>query len=103
MSIVKYPGGKKRELDIIKQYMPQKIELTFDKSVNTYILERTWHKNQKCKQNADGSVYLTFESNQLQETLYWVLHFGAAVTVMNPPELKEMYKDEIKKMAGKIK
>ena len=82
---------------------PQKIELTFDKSVNTYILERTWHKNQKCKQNPDGSVYLSFETNQMQETLYWVLHFGAAVTVLNPPELKEMYKEEIKKMAGKIK
>ena len=82
---------------------PQKIELVFDKSVNTYILERTWHKNQKCKQNADGSVYLSFESNQLQETLYWVLHFGAAVTVLNPPELKEMYKEEVKKMAKHIK
>ena len=82
---------------------PQKIELMFDKSVNTYILERTWHKNQKCKQNPDGSVYLSFESNQLQETLYWVLHFGAAVTVLNPPELKEMYKEEIKKMAKNIK
>ena len=27
----------------------QKIELIFDKSINTYILERTWHKNQNCR------------------------------------------------------
>lgn len=26
-------------------------------------------KNQKCRQEKDGSVYLSFESNQLQETL----------------------------------
>ncbi len=77
---------------------PQKIELMFDKSINTYILERTWHKNQKCKQNADGTVYLCFESNQIQETLYWVLRFGSAVTILNPPELKELYKAEVKKM-----
>lgn len=82
---------------------PQKIELLFDKSINTYILERTWHKNQKCKQNSDGTVYLNFESNQIQETLYWTLRFGAAVTILNPPELKAMYKDEVKKMAKKTK
>lgn len=80
-----------------------KIELLFDKSINTYILERNWHKNQKCRQNDDGSVYLSFESNQLQETLYWVLHFGSAVEILNPPELKEKYKDELKKMLKKSK
>jgi hypothetical protein len=48
----------------------QKIELLFDKFVNTYILERTWHKKQKCRQKRDGSVYLSFESNQLQEVLF---------------------------------
>ncbi len=76
----------------------KKIELIFDKSINTYILERTWHKNQKCYQTEDGSVHLSFESNQLQETLYWVLHFGSAVKIENPPELKQMYKEEVKKM-----
>lgn len=76
----------------------QKIELLFDKSVNTYILERTWHKNQKCKQNKDGSVLLSFESNQIQETLHWALSFGSAVKVLDPPELKEAYKNEVKKM-----
>ncbi|MCR4579288.1 MAG: WYL domain-containing protein, partial [Treponema sp.] len=79
-----------------------KIELIFDKSVNTYILERTWHKNQKCYQDEDGSVHLSFESNQLQETLYWVLHFGSAVKIENPPELKELYKAEVKKMMKNI-
>lgn len=79
----------------------QKIELLFDKSINTYILERTWHKNQECHQNKDGSVYLSFESNQMQETLYWVLHFGSAVQILNPPDLKETYKTELKKMMEK--
>lgn len=80
----------------------QKIELLFDQSINTYILERTWHKNQICRQNDDGSVYLSFESNQIQETLYWVLHFGSAVQILNPPELKEKYKTELKKMLEKL-
>lgn len=78
-----------------------KFELIFDKSINTYILERTWHKNQECFQDDDGNVHLTFESNQLQETLYWVLHFGSAVKIINPPELIKLYKEEVKKMSLK--
>lgn len=75
---------------------PKKIELVFNSSINTYILERTWHVNQKCKQEKDGSVYLSFMSNQLQETLHWVMSFGSKVQILNPPELIEMVKEEIK-------
>lgn len=79
----------------------KKIELLFSKEINTYILERTWHVNQECHQNEDGSVYLSFNSNQLQETLHWVMSFGAQVKVINPPELKEMIKVEVEKL-GKL-
>jgi predicted DNA-binding transcriptional regulator YafY len=80
----------------------KKIELLFDKSINTFILERTWHKKQECRQNEDGSVYLSFESNQLQETLWWVLGFADAVQILNPPELKNMYKEKVQKMMQKL-
>ena len=80
----------------------QKIELLFDKSINTYVLERTWHKNQNCYQNEDGTVYLSFESNQIQETLYWVLRFGSTVQILNPPELKKLYKEEVQKMIKRV-
>ncbi len=82
---------------------PKKIELIFDASINTMILERTWHKDQECHQNEDGSVYLSFSSNQIEETLYWVLHFGSAVEVINPPELKSMVESEIRKMSSRYK
>lgn len=77
---------------------PKKIELLFNSNLNTYILERVWHVNQECKQNPDGSVYLSFMSNQLQETLHWVLSFGSSVKVLNPPELQNKLKEEIKKL-----
>lgn len=76
---------------------PEKIELLFDKTINTYILERTWHKNQECHQNEDGSVYLSFTSNQDQETLFWVMKFGSKVKVLNPPTLREKVIEELKK------
>ena len=65
------------------------IELQFEKNVSTLILERTWHKNQTIKQNKDGSVYLSFDTNQIEETLHWILQFCGYVKVLNPPILKE--------------
>ena len=80
----------------------QKIELLFDKSSNTYVLERTWHKNQNCYQNEDGTVYLSFASNQIHETLYWVLRFAGSVQILNPPKLKELYKEKLEKIMKRI-
>lgn len=80
---------------------PKKIEILFASTINTLILERTWHSGQECHQNEDGTVYLTFESNQMQETLYWILHFGSDATVLNPPELKEMVRKELEKTLAK--
>ena len=80
---------------------PVKIELLFSKEINTYILERTWHDTQEIRQNDDGTVYLSFLSNQLQETLHWVMHFGSSVRILNPPELAEQVKEEARKILGK--
>ena len=89
-------GVWNNELEVLK------FELVFDKSINTYILERTWHKNQKCFQDKAGNVHLSFESNQLQETLYWVLGFGSAVKIVAPRELKKLYKAEVERMMKRI-
>ena len=78
---------------------PVKVELLFSKEISTYILERNWHDGQKMKQKKDGTVYLSFKSNQMQETLFWVLHFGSAVKVLSPPELADRVKKEAKKIA----
>lgn len=79
---------------------PIKIELVFDSSINTYILERTWHQTQTIHQNEDGSVHLSFMTNQLHEIFHWVLSFGSNVQVLNPPELKEKIIEEAKKILG---
>ena len=80
---------------------PVEYELLFDSEINTYVLEREWHTNQTVEQNADGSVLLKFKSNQKQQVLSWVLSFGEAVKVLNPPELIEKVKEEIKESLKK--
>lgn len=78
---------------------PIEYELLFSSNINTYILEREWHTNQTVEQNEDGSVLLKFKSNQKQQVLSWVLSFGNSVKVLNPPELVEKVKEEIKKIS----
>lgn len=80
---------------------PVKIELLFSPQISTYILERKWHDTQELTANPDGSVYLSYSTNQLEETLHWVLGIGNAVQVLSPPELIERVKTEARKIMEK--
>ena len=75
-----------------------KVEIEFAKGLKTYVMERTWHKGQTLKENKDGSVYLSFETNQLGQTASWVMSFTGGAKVLNPPELKA----EVKEAAARI-
>lgn len=77
---------------------PVKIELLFDKNFRSYILERDWHKTQVIKENDDGTVYLSFETNQIAQTINWILQFAGNVTVLNPPEVKQGVYNAAKKI-----
>lgn len=69
-----------------------KVEIQIDPIMKTYVMEREWHKGQIIKENEDGSVYLSFETNQLDQTAHWILQFGGTAKVLNPPELVEEIK-----------
>ena len=75
-----------------------KVEIEFVKGLKTYVMERTWHKGQKIRENPDGSVYLSFETNQLGQAAAWILSFGGGAKALNPPELIE----DIKRSAKEI-
>lgn len=66
-----------------------KVEIEFVKGLKTFVMERTWHKGQVIRENKDGTIYLSFQTNQLSPTLSWVLSFAGSARVLNPPELKE--------------
>lgn len=75
-----------------------KIEIQFEEKIKTYVMEREWHKDQVIKENSDGTVYLSFETNQLEQAARWIMQFSGAAKVLNPPELKEMVKSAAKKI-----
>lgn len=70
-----------------------KVEIEFVKGLKTYVMERTWHKGQTMKENPDGSVYLSFETNQLSQVAAWVMSFGGSARILGPKELKNRVGD----------
>ena len=70
-----------------------KVEIEFVKGLKTYVMERTWHKGQTLRENKNGTVYLSFETNQLGQTASWILSFAGGAKVLNPPSLRENVQD----------
>lgn len=79
---------------------PVQVHLHFESSLCNYVLERKWHETQKIEQNEDGSVELSFMSNQLEEICRLVMRFGAAVKVVEPAKLVDMVKAEAEKISN---
>ncbi len=76
----------------------EKVELLFSPCLARYIKEHKWHETQVVKQNRDGTILLTFETNQVLESTSWILGFGPLVKVLNPEDLVKA----IKKKAQEI-
>ncbi|MCR5436900.1 MAG: WYL domain-containing protein [Treponema sp.] len=75
-----------------------KVEIEFVKGLKTYVMERIWHNSQIIRENQDGSVYLSFETNQLDQTASWIMSFAGGARALNPPELKALVKDAAKRI-----
>ena len=77
-----------------------KVEIEFVKGLKTYVMERTWHKGQTLRENKDGTVYLSFETNKIDQTVSWILSFAGGAKVLNPPVLRESVQDAARKILG---
>ena len=74
------------------------VEIEFESRLKTFVSERIWHKDQILRENADGSVNLSFATNQVDQTVSWVLSFAGGAKVLNPPEIRK----QVAKAARKI-
>lgn len=82
---------------------PEEYQLLFNKGLANYITEREWHKGQTVKQKKDGSVILSFKTNQKQQAKSWVMSFGTSVQVLKPKWLAEEICEEAKELAKMYK
>ena len=79
---------------------PLQMVIWFDARTAPYIRERRWHRSQKIEEQTDGSLILRFVVRGLAEVKRWILFYGAGARALEPPELVEMIKEDLRGMQG---
>ena len=77
----------------------QRVKLHFHPEAARYVREKVWHPSQALEEQPDASLVLTIAVNHLLEVKRWVLSYGAACRVLEPPELRREVVEEIRRMA----
>lgn len=55
--------------------------------------ERRWHPDQDVERHSDGSITVSFRTNQQSQVLFWVSQWGPQAEILKPPELRERARD----------
>lgn len=71
-----------------------KLKITSDITAN-YIKTYKWTDDQKFETQDDGSVIMSFTSNQYYPVLNWVLSHGQWITPLEPAKLVEEWKENL--------
>ncbi|MFO7848460.1 MAG: WYL domain-containing protein [Spirochaetia bacterium] len=86
-----------RDFGVFARYTSYSVRLRIASDVHTFFTERIWHRNQKLETGPDGTLILSFPTNQLEEVMYWVLSWGEHVVVEEPKELVDMVRGRLEK------
>lgn len=70
----------------------QRIRVRFAADVAHLIRERTWHPSQSLYERADGGVELSFEASGEKEILAWLYSYLPHVEVLEPPQLRQAFR-----------
>jgi len=66
------------------------ITIRFSPMVAENVLEVSWHRSQRIKRNADGSIDFSVKVSGLNEISWWILGYGDQAQVLSPPELRQI-------------
>jgi predicted DNA-binding transcriptional regulator YafY len=77
----------------------QDVTLRFSPLKAKWIKDQVWHKDQKVKYLADGSLELRFPVSDFSEIKMEILKHGDQVKVIKPKTLRDLIKAEVEKIA----
>ena len=75
---------------------PMDVAVRFAADQAPYVRERIWHPSQRLEELPDGRVVLRLRAGGFFEIRSWVLGFGAAAEVLEPEELREAVREELR-------
>jgi CRISPR-associated endonuclease/helicase Cas3 len=77
------------------------VRLRFDAAVAPRVRESVWHRSQKLTELPDGAVEMELWVAGIVEVRPWILGWGDAVEVLEPPELREVVAAATRKAAAR--
>lgn len=75
------------------------VRLVFDASVAHRVRESIWHRSQQLRELPDGRLELTVKVAGIVEIRPWIMSWGDAVEVVDPPELREVVATAVGRLA----
>jgi proteasome accessory factor B len=72
------------------------IVIEFTREMSVFVSSREWHPTQTLEQLPDGCVRLAFECADIAPVVSWVLEWGPHARVIEPPELVEHVRRELR-------
>jgi proteasome accessory factor B len=72
----------------------------FEKLVAQNVAEVLWHKTQQLEWLPDGRLLFKATVSGLMEIAWWILGYGDQAEALEPPELREILRQRITKMAA---
>jgi proteasome accessory factor B len=80
---------------------PVRIRLRFDSSVAHRVREAVWHRSQQIDELPEGGLEMTVKVAGIVEIQHWVLSWGGAVEVLEPPELRDAIAASVSQAAAR--
>ena len=68
---------------------PMQVEIRFSAAIAHAIKDRVWHVSQRTREEADGSLLLSFRAGGKMEILAWLLSYGAHAELLAPGHLRD--------------
>ena len=72
------------------------VRIRFAVAAARYIQEHTWHESQTLEPQPDGTVICILQLKSLVEVQSWILSFGPRAEALEPPELREAVKADLR-------
>ena len=82
---------KKESLSFLRTEKKLKIELLFDAHTGFHLSETPVSKNQKYKEEKNGSIRITGTVADTEQLRWWILGFGENVEVIKPQSLRDEF------------
>jgi proteasome accessory factor B len=77
---------------------PMNVRVRFSSDVGHTIKERIWRPGQRLKTDREGRVTVEFVAAGEMELVSWILSYGMHAEVLDPPELRQEVKRQIREM-----